>query len=258
MYKLILFSISVLLLSCNSKKKEQKEIINSSNSIENSSFFNLDTLKGIYYGDIEEHPFRIVINYISNKHVIGYDVFKGLQRNIIGTFSEENDKIKIILNEPGDLQTDSKYEIEINKKDFNTIGKKFSIQSKKNITNFKLKKLNVSTEWEEENAKDVNFYNNENFTYYFYSVEDSIGTIDFNENGLCTYSEITKINEEEYNEELNMIKGNWKIKNGNLSIEWKENSFFPTLSKFKLIKDPESDYYYKIVGENREFIRTYY
>jgi hypothetical protein len=79
-----------------------------------------DTLTGLYTGDFGDSPIRIFLTYVKNEKAIGYNVHKGLQRNISGDVIQKKDSFELTLNEPGDNPYDGVFVLKISKKDFST------------------------------------------------------------------------------------------------------------------------------------------
>src|SRR5690606_17933885 len=46
---------------------------------------NFDTLRGLYTGDFGDGFINVVLTYVNDKKAIGYNVHKGLQRNLSGS-----------------------------------------------------------------------------------------------------------------------------------------------------------------------------
>ena len=83
-YNTLLFGfLIVTLMSCEDKTIIQEEIkINKIEAeIPQEDNFHYDTLQGMYIGDFGGSDIRLIINYVSNKNAIGYNIHKGLQRN---------------------------------------------------------------------------------------------------------------------------------------------------------------------------------
>jgi hypothetical protein len=60
-----------------------------------------EKLLGTYTGDFRGSPISINLRYLSINRVSGYNVHKGLKRNLTGTITPLNGKLRLLLSEPG-------------------------------------------------------------------------------------------------------------------------------------------------------------
>lgn len=250
--------LTLLLFSCKEpikKKDVKKENTNAPNTSINENFtfeYNFDTLKGIYIGDFGGSDIRLVLNFISNKHAVGYNIHKGLQRNVSGQVKISEKTIDIVLSEPGDNEFDGIFAIKINKEDFSINGYWKANDPKISKKYFNLEKLSnhKNNEEQEENV----ILNKYNFSDYFYQVMDSLGKISFSSDGLCTYKYYPNTDDTERKEQLVSFKGSWTLKNDELKIEWQKNSVFKnSKTSFDIIRNSEYLYDAILKGEQREF-----
>lgn len=182
---------------------------------------NLDTLSGIYTGDFGGTDIRIVLTHIGKNHVVGYNIFKGLRRNISGNYLLHGDTVTMTLHEPGDNEYDGVFEMEIYRSNFTGKGKWESNSGKISPKYFKLEKLAKF-----EYADDIKKLNNSNFTSYFSWVEDSLGSIQFDDDGSCVYRYYPKEDDKNRVEQLVEIQGSWAYKNELVKIAWQPNPIF--------------------------------
>ena len=222
------------------------------------SALKLDTLKGIYIGDFGGSDIRLVINYISNKHAVRYNVHKGLQRNVNGSVEIKEETVELVLAEPGDNEFDGVFHISINKENLDAEGYWKSNNGKISKKHFALKKLNYKSE---SNSKILD---ESSFSSIFFNVSDSIGEFNFNDDGLCLYEYYPSKDSVNRKEQLISCKGSWTLKNNIVTIDWQKNTVFPnkkSVFKIEAIKEgDESDpyYMYQLTGENRLFFPRYY
>lgn len=64
----------------------------------------------------------IVLNYVSGRNVSGYNLHKGLRRNINGVLSENGNKFDFELKEPGDNPFDGNFRFSIDTSNFDLTG----------------------------------------------------------------------------------------------------------------------------------------
>ena len=105
----ILFSC--LLASCNNHKTAESSAV-----VQSKTLVTLpsppEQLKGTYIGDFKGSPIAITLNYVSGTHASGYNVHKGLTRNISGTIEPASSGfLRLQLSEPGNNQYDGKFDL---------------------------------------------------------------------------------------------------------------------------------------------------
>ncbi|MEN9440401.1 MAG: hypothetical protein RLZ33_477 [Bacteroidota bacterium] len=239
---LLIIAISVSCGETKSNENQKEELIEQATLKFNNE--NLDTLKGIYIGDFGGEDIRVIITHVGKNHIVGFNLFKGLRRNISGTYINKGDTVSMTLAEPGDDKYDGIFEMDLFTADFSIKGKWKSNSGKIASKNFKLSKI-VEFDYEDAPSK----IDNSNFTNYFYWVEDSIGSIHFDNDGSCIYSYYPKLDDVNRVEQKEEIKGSWSIKNLKVLINWQPNPIFPSRKTEFTIRNEE--YYYELEGEGR-------
>ena len=153
-----------LILSCTSKSepKEEIKIEKVEAEIPPIDNFNYDTLQGMYIGDFSGSEIRIILNYVSQKNAIGYNIHKGLQRNLNGKVSRSNDSIQMVLSEPGDNKYDGVFTINFIGEGKKPTGvwvsgsgefpdQKFKLKNKTSVFNFiQTSNLNLKKLWHQK------------------------------------------------------------------------------------------------------------
>lgn len=252
--KTILYLLLVLIVgaACSTKDEpvsDSNSHLSTEETIEEYPSFDWDTLKGIYVGDFAGSEIRIKITYVSNKNVVGYNIHKGLLRNISGKVSETQDSIILYMDEPGDNKFDGTFQLLIDRQNLNVNGSWVPFSSKLSKKAFTLKKL-IPEEYD-ENA----VITNSNFANYFSYVADSLGDFYFSDDGFVNYTYYPSMDEVHRNEQQESVKGSWSVKGNEVIISWQENPVFPTnKSVFKITKQ---EYYRTLVGEGRELSDMY-
>src|SRR2546430_2015280 len=77
------------------------------------TIYNYDTLEGAYVGNFGGSDIRIILTHVTGKHATGYNLHKGLRRNINGTMQQTGNTFTFVLNEPGDHPFDGKFSFTI-------------------------------------------------------------------------------------------------------------------------------------------------
>ena len=253
MHKLFFILSSVLLFNSCQEKAELIETIKEV-SVETSMIaddtFNYDTLKGIYTGDFAGSQIRIILNYISQSNAIGYNIHKGLQRNINGKVLKSEDTIYLTLSEPGDHEYDGIFNLAFIGEDQNPTGFWVCNNSEIKPKEFTLSKVIVP-------PFDFEELTSGNFTNYFGFVSDSIGSYSFEDDGFVAFEYYPVIDDENRIEQLIEIRGTWSLKDAILTIDWQENSLFTDKKEsFEILQTEYQSYYLK--NEDRTLDNYYF
>lgn len=215
-----LITIGLFFASCEQEVKPAETIIELVEAeIPNEDTFNYDTLTGIYLSDFGGSDIRIVLNYVSKNNAIGYNIHKGLQRNINGPIRTSGDTIIMTLNEPGDHEYDGSFELVFIGNDNNPTGKWTS-------NNGLIGKKKLNLEKKLRSTSDSDKITESNFTNFFDYMYDSIGNFNFQEDGLCVFDYYPSEDEESRVEQLVEIKGTWSFKVDEVQIDWQANDLF--------------------------------
>ena len=201
--------IILISLSCHSPVPKNAVDTTDSSLVQ----YNYDTLEGAYIGDFGGSDIRIVLSHVTGKHAIGYNLLKGLRRNISGTMQQTGNTFTFQLNEPGDHPFDGKFNFTIDTATFVLSGT-WTPLNDKGLTSktFTLKRIIDTAD---------NPY--ENFTTY----ADSIGSFCFTKTGICVYEFYPVVNGKSA-EQLVRVKGTWSLKDSVFTVDWEQNNVFPS------------------------------
>ncbi|RYF81976.1 MAG: hypothetical protein EON98_11770, partial [Chitinophagaceae bacterium] len=102
--------VLAILASCNNNKTEEAPVV-----VKGKTLVALPVspakVKGTYIGDFKGSPIAITLNYVSDNHASGYNVHKGLTRNISGMIEATEKGLHLELTEPGNNQYDGKFDL---------------------------------------------------------------------------------------------------------------------------------------------------
>lgn len=231
----LFIGISGLLLStsCSSDTDAAKNNVTaektSVDSIVREEWFpetEFDTLKGLYTGDFGDGFINIVLTYVNDKKAIGYNVHKGLQRNVSGSVVQKKDHFELTLNEPGDNEFDGVFTLIISKKDGRVEASWKANNPKIKSKTFRLKKQSgkKTTGSEEKSYYDGGEITEDNFMDIFSYSNLNDGYVEFKENGILRY---TYYPDGQENEQQEIIKGSWKFTDKKtIVINWSKNTHF--------------------------------
>lgn len=211
----------IALCSCQEQPVEQELTIEKiAAEIPDEDTFPYDTLTGTYMGDFGGSPIRIKLNYVSGSNALGYDLHKGLQRNINGTVTHEENNIVLVLSEPGDNPYDGIFTISF--KGIDTAPKGVWVANNKDIPNqeFTLEKINYDTRGDHDEITVANFAN------HFSNMSDSIGEYHFMPDGYVTLRYYPDNDKEWDQQQYEEIKGSWGLKDEQVTINWEANTIF--------------------------------
>ncbi len=251
MLKITLILTSVFLFVSCQEKLEPIEVIKEVEvqpELIEEDYFNYDTLKGIYTGDFAGSKIRIIVNYSSNTNAIGYNIHKGLQRNISGKVLNSNDTIFMTLAEPGDHKYDGVFNLTFIGEDQHPTAIWASNSGKIKPKTFSLTKK-VVEEFDDDKL------NENSIPAYFDSAMDSIGIYNFDEDGFVVFIYYPSSDKENRIEQYQEIKGTWSFNDKKITIDWENNDLFGSSEIFSVIKN---DYEFHMIEEGGRTITPSY
>jgi len=212
---LLVFTGTALLIACNSQKTTDVQadsmISTGIGDLVLHTTFDAGKLKGLYTGMFDGTPISISINYISGKNVSGYNVHKGLKRNMRGSLETFGSQMKVMLDEPGNNQFDGHFVLFIDTTSFTGKGT-----------------------WEPKNdaalkRKDFNFTKNKEEAYNELAATwaDTLNrTLLLKPDRSAMFSYFT--GKGTASEQMENIGGNWQQKKDSVIVYWQPNTLFPS------------------------------
>ena len=202
-----------------------------------------EKIKGTYVGNFKGSPIAITLNYVSDRHASGYNVHKGLTRNISGTVeAAPAGFLKLQLAEPGNNQYDGTFLLLLDTAKWAGKGT-WQPFKKGDEASFEFKKqMPVS----EEDQYEMTF-------------SDSLQNyLTLKPDGSCIYTYLTDTTNT--GQEVT-IRGNYTKDKKTVTIFWQKNNVFPQKSVFKLMetKPYEDEEYFEksLKGEGRLFTQMW-
>jgi hypothetical protein len=201
-----------------------------------------EKVKGTYIGEFKGSPIAITLNYVSDNHVSGYNVHKGLTRNISGTIEAAKKGLRLELAEPGNNQYDGKFELFIDTTKWSGNGN-WTPFKKGDVAKFSFKK--------QEQMSDEDQYG---MTF----MDTLQNYITLKPDGSCTYTYLTDTTNT--GQEVT-VRGNYTKDKKVVTVFWQKNDVFPQKSVFKLVDiKPNKDEDYvetSLKGEGRLFTQMW-
>jgi hypothetical protein len=194
---------------------------------------------GSYVGDFGGNPLYITINYCSGINVAGYNVHKGLRRNLSGTIKQSGNNWEMVLNEPGDHPYDGRFLLLMDSLFATAEGKWIPTNSK----TLKEKQLEISRVMAT------------NEVYHDYAYNGNHCDIKFSEDGSCILNYYPMKKDSTYSDQMITVRGTWKAEANDMRVIWQHNEQFGKHNTlFKTSKD--EDDFMTIKGEQFEFTDT--
>jgi hypothetical protein len=177
-----------------------------------------EKVMGVYSGNFNKGIITLNLNYISGKNVSGYDMHKGLRRNINGTVSSDGGLLQFVLKEPGDNPFDGTFRFSLDTTSFKIDGQWVAIDSakvkpRKLLLSRKIDSLMETNTWATEATYDT--------------------SLTFKKDGSCEYEFYER--PADSTSQLITIRGNYEKKVDTFRIEWEKNSHTPAQS-MKLVE----------------------
>jgi hypothetical protein len=212
----------------NSAKKEEVTVLDTIAPAALPAIYKPDSSArylGTYSGSFgNDGIITLVLNYVSGRTASGYNVHKGLRRNVNGEVTWEGGKLHFVLKEPGDNRFDGVFNFSMDTTNRKIEGE-WVHSGGVTLTRVKLKLMRM--QWD-ESAGD-NDWNHADTA------------LDFHNNGTCKL-EITPAND--YAQKV-VVRGNFDKKKDTFLIEWEKNPYIGVSVKMveysKMVADSRGD-----------------
>jgi hypothetical protein len=239
-------AVAVLLLACQQTSSTQTATTDSAidthvNDVLLNTDYNTHQLQGLYTGQFDGSPISISINYVSGKNVSGYDVHKGLKRNLRGKLEPMGSRFKLMLDEPGDNRYDGHFELFIDTASYTGQG----TWAPRNDSTLEKKTFALTRQKTDDGNELVS------------SWSDTLNrTIDIRADGSAMLSYYVAKGTPQ--EQMEKVSGNWQQKRDSLLLFWQPNTIFPNrrtaLHVVRIHADGDTTLFVdKLVGESVEW-----
>lgn len=182
--------------------------------------------KGFYEGQYSKGMLGLMINYLSGNTVSGYDLHKGLRRNLLGQVEQKGGVLNMTLKEPGGNPYDGIFVLSLDTATGKITGKWTPTDARKASAGpVSLSKKDIPDPEDRLGSTWIG----------------SLGDLNFFSDGTCALEYYPS---KDSNAQMMTVRGNYIQKEDTFRIEWQRNSYLPTLN-MKLVKypppHPESD-----------------
>jgi hypothetical protein len=179
---------------------------------------------GTYKGDFGGNPIYITINYCSSNKIAGYNVHKGLRRNLSGSISDKGNKLDIKLAEPGDHEFDGVFSLVMDTSLTKASG------SWKPVNNKSLTEKQLTITKLEREGSYIGHYPGDH------------SDIEFASDGSCILNYYEKTTDSTFSQQMITLRGTWEKKsNEKILVSWQPNSAYSQRSTEFTIEYSEGD-----------------
>jgi hypothetical protein len=175
-----------------------------------------DSVIGVYSGHYSKGLITLAINYLSGNIASGYDIHKGLRRNLNGKVERKNGRLELVLKEPGGNPYDGTFFISYDIAAARITGKwipfdpKLAVEGPLEVARFTAENSDIGSLW-----------------------RGDLGTMNFLHQGVCTleyYPDGDSLGIRDPNAQLVIIRGSYEIKGDTVWIDWQRNNRTPAVN----------------------------
>lgn len=171
----------------------------------------------LYKGDFAGSPLYLTINYHNGNKIAGYDMHKGLKRNLTGELVANGSGFTATLDEPGDNPYDGHFTVQFNAGFSTASGSWVPADKNSSLTkkDFQLQRVMASTK-EKESFED-----------YVAGGETLSGEhcdITFEKDGSCTLNYYDRLTDSTFAPQMTTVHGTWEQKDKQFMVNWQSNS----------------------------------
>jgi hypothetical protein len=169
---------------------------------------------GSYSGPFRKGLLILVVNYVSGNTVSGYDLNRGIRRNLNGTVEEKDGRFTLVLQEPGGSRYDGTFYLSIDSP-AQRIGGNWVPADSSLIHSSALTLARLS-----QSGTPID-------EFYDHDWNSELGTLTFEEGNTCNLEYYPERTDDNPNPQRIMINGNF-IRNGDtILIDWQNNKLTP-------------------------------
>lgn len=227
------------LSSCGDKKSSDGSPQSDSLSVT----FDTKMFEGEYIGNFGDAHIVVVLSYVQGKNVSGYNIHKGLKRNIKGNLTTTNDVYRFKLEEPGDNPYDGKFDFTLEPEKFTGKGT-WTPNDKKKLT---AKSFELQQRIRDTTESD------------FIGFWDGAEMMEIKLDGFAELSYWDEVKNEGEISQKHVIRGQWIVEKETITIEWSNNPYNHG-EKYVLVYSQDEDGAKTLVDEAKkhEFYQYYY
>lgn len=227
--------LSVSLFSCGGKT----ETPSAPGTDSTATSFDTKAFEGEYVGDFGDGHIVLVLSYVQGKNVSGYNVHKGLRRNLKGSLTETAGEYRFLLNEPGDNKYDGVFDFTLDPNDFS--GKGRWTPNNKDVVSAK----SFTLKWRLRDSSENQFV----------GFWDGPDMLEIKSDGIVEITYWAPINGTNGEEsEQHTLRGQWLSEGNTITMEWPNNPHNHG-EKYVLTFGESEDGYYSLTdkGKKREY-----
>ncbi len=187
---------------------------------------------GSYSGDFKKGLLTLVINYVQGNTISGYDLHRGLRRNLNGSIEEKDSGFVLVLKEPGGSSYDGTFYVSMDRSAQKISGNWIPIDSTK-IRSGALVLERFGKSSGPSGDSDGDGYGD----FYYADWRGDLGTLTFAQNSTCKLEYEQDSTARGVNDQIITINGNYIRKNDTILIDWQNNKRLPA-QHMRLIRQP--------------------
>ncbi len=237
-----------ILSSCGGNEKENTTNEKDTSAVVVKKRYDTEKLTGVYQGPFGKSTVILQINYAQGKNASGYNILRGVKRNIKGSLEQNGGSFHFKLSEPGNEKYDGVFEFDIDTTSFVLSGKWTpNDPSATDEKTFTLDRIELT----EKISNDLE-------SQYSGRIGDLEGTLILNKNGTlvfdCGYYDERKKDTESGGWIKLKIKGTYFQAENSISIEFENHpkNKFPKIT-LKMKKMDEMDDAFLYSGQEGEY-----
>ena len=171
---------------------------------------------GSYSGHFKSGLLTLVINYVSGNTVSGYDLHRGIRRNINGRIDEKDGGYALVLKEPGGNPFDGTFFLSMDKAAQKLDGRWVPTDSSRTHSG----SLTLSKSFDLKSDDE---------DYYYAEWDGDLGKLSFTQDNTCKLEYYPDSTSGDPNGQMITINGNYIKSVDTFQIDWQNNKHTPTL-----------------------------
>lgn len=208
--------LAPMIFSCNGGRNSN--MADASSEVPDSA---ASAIQGSYSGKFKSGLLTLVINYISGNTVSGYDLHKGVRRNVNGQIEKKDGQYALVLREPGGNPFDGIFYLTMDEEVRTVSGRWVPVDSSR--THSAALTLTRGTNQSTDSAGDYVG------SIYEDRWEGDLGTLYFTADNTCKLEYYPDSNPAGATAQLITVNGNYVQNADTVLIDWQNNKRTPTL-----------------------------
>lgn len=242
--KVLLLLLVVGIGSCTNKPASKTEAPTNNSKIDPAQTIKNvvpDSIIGIYEGNFGSTFIHLAVTYANQHKAVGYNIHRGLVRNLLGNWKRSGDSLLLVMEEPGDNEFDGVFNLQFDDTRDQLIGSWKSKSGKITPKSLMLKRQKNLFEQTEKLGYSSDGLKLSQFMEYFNRCSGDMGDMSFDNDGLVTFNSYSNNDVYHHTEQEITIYGSWRYLKDKIQVIWNENEVFKKDNHlFAIVNDPDS------------------